>query len=407
MRASIDATASPTLMQDRMYRFIADPAHKENLSGRVSAACLNCRRKKIKCSGEVDCRQCQEKGLVCEGPPSRKRPKNAASGAGDATLSNNEQCPAATGGEEDGRQYAQPRPPVTLPNEDSGYSSHEHGPRRTSSNPRSSSGDAASVQPDQPADAPAMPSASRNATHHPMMSALPSDLTSPFAFNTSVLRHRSTNDESPTTVSPEDWSYIPHSNASMHSYHNVPPAPPGSQNRSYHIPHPALSNVTAGSMDWNRRNSNEWWSNEPGNAQASAELITAAEALEDQAQSLRRQAARQQSSESEGVRSQTVSQSPHSKGPMQATFYDPILRPPSQFDASVYFHPDGSLRSGLTPGINQFPSTWSMGGGLHVMEQQNAGDGMAAVKDQDSSANQNPRAPGSLGSAGARSSASQ
>lgn len=51
---------------ERTYTFIADPTHKENLSGRVTAACLNCRRKKIKCSGEANCRQCQEKGLVCE-----------------------------------------------------------------------------------------------------------------------------------------------------------------------------------------------------------------------------------------------------------------------------------------------------------------------------------------------------
>lgn len=57
----------------------ADPqplnsGHKENLSGRVRAACLTCRRKKIKCSGELNCATCREKGLVCEGLPERKRP---------------------------------------------------------------------------------------------------------------------------------------------------------------------------------------------------------------------------------------------------------------------------------------------------------------------------------------------
>lgn len=60
---------------DRVFQFISDPRHKENLSGRVRAACITCRRKKIKCSGEINCRTCQEKGLVCEGLPERKRPK--------------------------------------------------------------------------------------------------------------------------------------------------------------------------------------------------------------------------------------------------------------------------------------------------------------------------------------------
>lgn len=60
---------------DRVFRFISDPRYKENLSGRVRAACITCRRKKIKCSGEINCQTCQERGLVCEGLPERKRPK--------------------------------------------------------------------------------------------------------------------------------------------------------------------------------------------------------------------------------------------------------------------------------------------------------------------------------------------
>ena len=71
---------SPTLGNDRVYRFISDPGHKENLSGRVRAACLTCRRKKIKCSGELNCRTCREKGLVCEGLPERKRPRRDGPG---------------------------------------------------------------------------------------------------------------------------------------------------------------------------------------------------------------------------------------------------------------------------------------------------------------------------------------
>lgn len=70
---------SPTSANDRTYRFISDPGHKENLSGRVRAACLTCRKKKIKCSGELNCRTCREKGLVCEGLPERKKPSKRES----------------------------------------------------------------------------------------------------------------------------------------------------------------------------------------------------------------------------------------------------------------------------------------------------------------------------------------
>ncbi|KAK0281701.1 hypothetical protein LTR35_007382 [Friedmanniomyces endolithicus] len=68
---------------DQTFHFINnEPNHKQNLSGRVSAACVNCRRKKIRCTGEADCRQCREKGLICEGPPSRRRPKREIESTG-------------------------------------------------------------------------------------------------------------------------------------------------------------------------------------------------------------------------------------------------------------------------------------------------------------------------------------
>lgn len=77
-----DETASPSRPSaeatEKVFRFISDPKHKENLSGRVRAACLNCRRKKIKCSGEENCRICQDRGVVCEGFQQRKRPRKAS-----------------------------------------------------------------------------------------------------------------------------------------------------------------------------------------------------------------------------------------------------------------------------------------------------------------------------------------
>lgn len=59
--------------EPRTYRFISDRFHKENLSGRVRAACITCRRRKVKCEGVEPCRTCNEKGLVCEGLPKRKQ----------------------------------------------------------------------------------------------------------------------------------------------------------------------------------------------------------------------------------------------------------------------------------------------------------------------------------------------
>ena len=64
-------TATQMQQNDRTFQFISDPTHKENLSGRVTAACLNCRRKKIRCSGEAQCRQCAEKGIHCDVSPDR------------------------------------------------------------------------------------------------------------------------------------------------------------------------------------------------------------------------------------------------------------------------------------------------------------------------------------------------
>ncbi|KAK3633279.1 hypothetical protein LTR56_002516 [Elasticomyces elasticus] len=66
------------MQSNHTFQFVGDPYHKENLSGRVTAACINCRRKKIKCGGGRECKACREKDLVCEGPSFRK------GGSGDA-----------------------------------------------------------------------------------------------------------------------------------------------------------------------------------------------------------------------------------------------------------------------------------------------------------------------------------
>ena len=59
----------------KLYQFISDPQHQETLSGRVRAACLTCRKKKTRCSGEIPCSTCISKGILCEGFAQRKRPR--------------------------------------------------------------------------------------------------------------------------------------------------------------------------------------------------------------------------------------------------------------------------------------------------------------------------------------------
>ncbi|EME49228.1 hypothetical protein DOTSEDRAFT_76599 [Dothistroma septosporum NZE10] len=76
----------PAFTDAQAFRFISDPGHKENLSGRVRAACLTCRRKKIKCSGEPHCRTCRDRGVECEGFPERKRPRKDGPNASNVGL---------------------------------------------------------------------------------------------------------------------------------------------------------------------------------------------------------------------------------------------------------------------------------------------------------------------------------
>lgn len=63
------------------YQFITDPSYDETLSGRVRAACINCSRRKVKCSGRIPCETCVSQNKTCEGlkKPTRweKRRKRA------------------------------------------------------------------------------------------------------------------------------------------------------------------------------------------------------------------------------------------------------------------------------------------------------------------------------------------
>ena len=49
------------------YQFVTDPSYDETLSGRVRAACINCSRRKVKCSGLIPCETCLSQNKACEG----------------------------------------------------------------------------------------------------------------------------------------------------------------------------------------------------------------------------------------------------------------------------------------------------------------------------------------------------
>ena len=77
------------------FRFISDPRHSETLSGRVRAACLNCRHRKVKCCGQMPCTTCKENRMSCGGLVERKRPKKTSPGSvHSATLASTERSPA-------------------------------------------------------------------------------------------------------------------------------------------------------------------------------------------------------------------------------------------------------------------------------------------------------------------------
>lgn len=93
MRKAFANSPSPLIKVD-MYRFVSDSnfTHTETLSGRVTAACVTCRRRvriaetrlrdqaniseqKTRCDGGMPCKTCKEKGIACEGFVKRRKPR--------------------------------------------------------------------------------------------------------------------------------------------------------------------------------------------------------------------------------------------------------------------------------------------------------------------------------------------
>ncbi|EMC94599.1 hypothetical protein BAUCODRAFT_553628 [Baudoinia panamericana UAMH 10762] len=294
---------------ERTYQFISDPSHKENVSGRVTAACLNCRKKKIKCSGLVNCVQCQEKGLVCEGPPSRKRPKREHHGSSSSHDLTQEGNPTSS----------RPRELPALVEHDSGYST---------------------IQPDGQSSTPgASPSTTGNPGPLPTTIETSGSMTVPSAYvsqflHSSSLQSPSSYNEQPSTLTGQ-WdsstTYTPGASsfgtASIAS--GLSELPDYTTLEAGRIP---LQNYDTSTYGF-------WPSNDDLNRRPSSFLVQTAEALESQAQRLRGIVQDRQNEELDT----TLSHFPLRDLPLHDASY------PQGFEQP--FRDDGSLRSDQTPDI--------------------------------------------------------
>lgn len=354
---------------DQSFRFISDPTHKENLSGRVTAACLNCRRKKIKvrqtlygyttssltfwkCSGELNCSTCRERGLVCEGPPQRKRPRRD-----DTNVSSNEASAIAAYAQGTGvRRNPSLETPIVPPRfarfdstrtEDSGYTSGRH-----------------SADVLQSATTPPKPSncITANEVVHTRDAASPIDASasasplsafqqvSPFSLNVPHICYGVQGVGSPMIVGRSDHSLPNRGDSMLYTDCMISPrAFPTSQVAQGHP-----TTVPSRLAEWIQpQPSDDWWPNNRHDRRLSQDLITAAEALEEQALSLRALALERQREDFDGVmRRRTL-------GEAQSRLSDTGVQVMLPFDCSNFqqngsvdyselFCPDGTLHSGFT-----------------------------------------------------------
>ena len=313
---------------EKVYRFISDPGHKENLSGRVRAACLNCRRKKTKCSGEVPCSTCDEKDIVCEGLTERKRPAKGAGRRSRASSvrrssqdfdSENDNATSRRNSFDSSssrrdwndepvrRPTIQLRKQATTDSEDSGYASGTQSRRE-------------------------------NAT------ALALQLDTHFPFNYSFDRGTSSNCNDTPAVSPsrngyQDWTLAAQLElTALSTNENTDPG----------LSPSAMATVAAASTK-------SWIDDSHASAQAATKLITAAQALEQQAMTLRRLA---DQGPAEETRRQTVT------FPIYNQYATPLdnsthLHPGPYDDLSLMFG-ERTSRTGLNPLAIDVNSWWDV-----------------------------------------------
>ena len=325
---------------EKVYHFISDPGHKENLSGRVRAACITCRRKKIKCSGEVPCSTCQEKGIACEGITERKRPKkncdhlNLEAGSSfsrTSTSSSSSFSPGARGSSEHfvngsnavtpsnrRSNRAQQRPMDTLRKldtvrrRDSGYASG----RRTSRE------DSASGK-------------------RPQLDVL-------LSINSTLATRESLTELSPTITGLRDWSFVQRQG----NAHSSPTEAAESDKTQV-----ASAAASTKSVEWpDPRDRSTWWSDHADGDQAATSLISAARALEEQAQSLRRLASRTDPTVADDARRQTIAFPSQSAADVSIECAE--LDQQTAFDDLALLLADRTPGSGLTPMAADYASLW-------------------------------------------------
>ncbi|KAK5742800.1 hypothetical protein LTR17_003048 [Elasticomyces elasticus] len=367
------------MQSDRTFQFISDPNHKENLSGRVTAACLNCRRKKIKCSGEAECRQCREKGLVCERPPSRKRPHR------DLTVkTNGDEAPSPISPADGASRSALPSTP-NQPNAGGALrgahltSSHTSPSSSSFADSRRSSADSGRAIHSLPPRRLycQVPTASQHpdSITRPLTVVPPEK--SPFAFTQASHGNQpSITDGSPATTAPNEWESVPFSSggglplASMTISQTL-----GRPTQSNHLPG-STPTTASGSIGTFGGGSIPNFAGRNSRQQSPNRLLRTAEILETEASTIRRLAHHRQMDDLQGQASslRLLSQQRQSNrtsmegfedygGLAQSmvnyeqgsdsnwvTFGDPAMsETPFQFDPSMILRPDGTLRTGYTP----------------------------------------------------------
>ena len=335
--ASADSPGS-----EKTYRFISDPGHKENLSGRVRAACITCRRKKIKCSGEVPCHTCEERGVVCEGLMERKRPRKASEHH-EALSVSTQSSPAPS-----------LRKISTMSSDDSGYASGARS-RNPSAGSRTHR-----INTNYSLTSSRVLHSPSNSTWTPGISPTDTDIPK----SRFVTRQNSTDLYETETTIGSDLS------------------PTGEVTSS--------ATLSTGPLDWfdTRDQSTQWSHTQPGSP-AITNLITAAEALEEQAKSLRRLAFQHEGDEDLTRQSVTCSPGPTANGMLQysprvsITTEPPLFLPldqsfnesPTHLTPEVPTSWDTNLEMPHTVGFEQYPAYY---------QTQNQFPAMAAVDNTDS-----------------------
>ncbi|KAK0248286.1 hypothetical protein LTS09_016545 [Friedmanniomyces endolithicus] len=373
---------------DQTFHFINnEPNHKQNLSGRVTAACVNCRRKKIRCTGEADCRQCREKGLICEGPPTRRRSKREVVGTGASALV--EGATRSVSNSSTGHYISHPasRSASLI---DSDYASHRRGSRlsfdsSTPAPPQRPSEDEVTGLDRSIRPLPARRTLQHilpawdHREHRLLPSATAPEELSPFAFTQQVTHLQGSIRACPTTSSTSQWSQV--SQGSPLDTLMAARTMSGSTQREQ----APMSAVTASSDSneiWRHQDLEGPWPNKRLQDRSPERLIHDAEELEEQATSLRELALRRRSvdtsartSHEQTSRHQHIQQHtprrPLSRQeqmmnfalpsqPLESTFGATYPTQPTyasyNFDLSTMYQPDGTL----DPRVNPNPTDYGL-----------------------------------------------